>query len=409
MLDPEYIRKNPDAVRQMLVDRAMDPTLLDVFLKVDETWRAHVATGDGLRARLNALSRERKIEAARMVKQELTAHEGKGNGLEQERHEALAALPNMHAPDVPIGASDKENVVLRTWPQDSVPERRGKTFYGLGADLGIIDTERASKVAGTRFGYLVGGAALLEFALVRFAMDTLTREGFIPVIPPVMVKPDILIGMGKRKFMKDDDLFFIEKDKLYLAGSSEHTIGPMHKDETFDAADLPRRYVGSSTCFRRESGSYGKDTRGILRVHQFNKVEMFSFTTPDASEAEHQFLLSLEEQFMQQLELPYRVVAICTGDMGFGDYRQYDIEAWFPGSGEYRETHSCSNTGDYQARGLQMKYRDAGGTHHLHTLNATVFSQRPILAILENYQQRDGSVQVPKALQGYVGLREIVR
>jgi len=217
---------------------------------------------------------------------------------------------------------------------------------------------------------------------------------------------NVMKKMGKAKFIKDNDAFRIAEDNLYLVGSAEHSIGPLHMEHTFEAQDLPRRYVGFSTSFRREAGSYGKDTKGILRVHQFDKVELFSFTPPRESEEEHQFLLMRQEELLQALELPYRVMQICTGDMGFGDYKQYDIETWLPGQGRYRETHSCSNTTDFQARGLRAKWRnpETGKSEFVHTLNATGFAMtRMIIAILENYQQPDGSVLIPKALQGYMG------
>jgi seryl-tRNA synthetase len=225
-----------------------------------------------------------------------------------------------------------------------------------------------------------------------------------------MAKPEIMKGMGKQKFLEAGDAFYIQEDDLYLVGSSEHSIGPLHMEETLDEESLPRRYMGFSTCFRREAGSYGKDTKGILRVHQFDKVEMFSFSKPEDSEEEHRFLLAREEELLGKLKLPYQVMAICTGDMGFGDYRQFDVETWLPGQGKYRETMSCSNTGDFQARGLNIKYRvkSTGESKYVNTLNATAFAiGRMLIAILENYQTAAGEVLVPEALRDFVGKEKL--
>ena len=264
-------------------------------------------------------------------------------------------------------------------------------------------------MSGPRFGYLLREAVLLEFALVRLALDTLLPEGFIPVIPPVLVKDKMMQAMGYLDRDADrEETYFLEKDKLYLVGTSEQSIGPFHAGAVISELDLPKRYVSFSTCFRREAGSYGKDTKGILRVHQFDKVELFSFCHPDRSREEHQFLLSLEERLMQALHLPYRVIEMCTGDLGNVAAAKYDIEAWFPSQGVYRETHSTSNCTDYQARRLNVKYKPKEGkARFVHTLNGTAFSQRPILAILENCQTKEGTVKVPKALQPYVGKAEI--
>ncbi|HOB89793.1 MAG TPA: serine--tRNA ligase, partial [Candidatus Colwellbacteria bacterium] len=274
----------------------------------------------------------------------------------------------------------------------------------------LINTEQAAKIASSRFGYIFGDLARLEFALVKLAMDTLTPYGFIPTIPPVMVKPEIMKGMGKQKFLEAGDAFYIGEDNLYLVGSSEHSIGPLHMDEILDEESLPRRYMGFSTCFRREAGSYGKDTKGILRVHQFDKVEMFSFVKPEDSEEEHRFLLAREEELLGKLKLPHQVMSICTGDMGFGDYRQFDVETWLPGQGKYRETMSCSNTGDFQSRGLNIKYRvkSTGESKYVHTLNATAFAVgRMLIAILENYQTESGEVLVPEVLRDFVGKEKL--
>ena len=281
----------------------------------------------------------------------------------------------------------------------------------------MVDTAKAAEVSGSRFGYLKNQAVLLEFALIQLAFETLLPEGFIPIVPPVMIRPEVYRGMGRLAGDQKEERYYFEKDDLYLVGSSEHTVGPLHFNDVLLEKDLPKRYVSFSTCFRREAGSYGKDTKGILRVHQFDKVEMFSFVKPEDSEKEHEFFLSLQEKLMDKLKLPYRVLEICTGDMGWTDARQYDIEAWMPGQahstgsgwGKYRETHSCSNTADFQARGINAKYCNSEGkTDYLHMLNGTAFAiGRVLIAIFENYQTKEGSIRVPAVLQRYVG-QEII-
>jgi seryl-tRNA synthetase len=263
-------------------------------------------------------------------------------------------------------------------------------------------------VAGSRFGYLKREFVLIEFALIKLAFDFLTKKGFIPLLPPVLLKPEMARGTGYLEGRDIEEAYFIPKDNLFLVGTSEQSILTMHAGEIFQIEELPKRYVAFSTCFRREAGSWGKDTKGIFRVHQFDKVEMFSFTKKEDSEKEHLYFLSLEEELMQALNLPYRVVQVCTGELGFPAAAKYDIETWFPSQNKYRETHSTSNCTDFQARRLNIRYRDKNGKlEFVHTINGTVFSQRPILAILENYQQKDGSVKIPKILQRYLSFQEI--
>jgi len=289
-----------------------------------------------------------------------------------------------------------------------------KDYMALGQNLGIIDTESASKTSGSRFGYLKGGAALMEFALVKLAMETAAKHGFVPVVPPVMVKSEMMKAMGYIDRHEDqDETYFLEKDDLYLVGTSEQAIGPMYAGETFEENELPKRYVAFSTCFRREAGSYGKDTKGILRVHQFDKIEMFSFCAPENSKEEHELILSIEEELIQALKLPYHVLRICTGDLGSPAAAKYDIEVWLPSENKYRETHSTSNCTDFQARRLNVKYKHATSdkkqeTTFVNTLNGTAFAiGRILIAIIENYQQKDGSILVPKVLQDYVGAKKI--
>jgi seryl-tRNA synthetase len=277
----------------------------------------------------------------------------------------------------------------------------------LGEKLDIIDVQRASKISGARFYFLKNDGALLEFALRELAFELLLKEGFIPVLPPVMIKTEVMKGLGYMENGGDEDMYVFEKDGLVLVGTAEQSIVAMHQDDTFEAKDLPKRYVGFSTCFRREAGSYGKDTKGILRAHQFDKVEMVSFVKQGEDDKEHEYLLSLEEKLLQALKLPYQVVKMCTGDLGFPAARKYDIEAWIPSENKYREITSASTTTDFQARRLNIKYREQNGTEFANILNGTAFSTRPIIAILENYQQEDGSILVPEVLQKYLNKKVI--
>jgi seryl-tRNA synthetase len=287
---------------------------------------------------------------------------------------------------------------------DSASE--GTDHAALGDALDIIDTERAAKVSGSRFGYLKGKGALLELALVRWTIDHLVDEGFVPMIPPVLVREHALEGTG---FFPEarEQVYEIPRDELYLVGTSEVSLAAYHGDEIFDEGELPVRYAGFSTCFRREAGTYGKDTTGIFRVHQFDKVEMFVFTTPDASTDEHERLLAVEESLVQELEVPYRVVNVAAGDLGASAAKKYDIEAWFPGEQAFREITSCSNTTDYQARRLKVRFRRGDDNVIAHTLNGTALAGRHILAILENHQRPDGSVAIPEALRRYTGFDSI--
>ncbi|MEX2054440.1 MAG: serine--tRNA ligase [Candidatus Colwellbacteria bacterium] len=405
MLDPNIIRDNPDLVRKKIQDKGVDAKLVDKFLDIDERWRGEVARADELRAQKNKLGKEDREEARRLKEETKSLEEGL-RAIEIERDALLVEFPNLAEDRVPVGASEEDNVVLKEVGKKPEFKFPAKDYLEVAGNM--IDTQRAAKVSGSRFGYIMGDLVLLEFALVRFVMDKLVPLGFIPVVPPVLIKPEPMKGMGKSKFIDDGDAFYLEKDDLYLVGTAEDTIGAMHMKETLSDKDLPLRYVGFSSAFRREAGSYGKDTRGILRVHQFDKVEMFSFTRPEDSVKENDFLLECQEEIVSALGLPYRVVHICTGDMGFSASNQFDVETWIPSEGKYRETHSCSNTTDFQARGLSIKYASGGESKYVHTLNATgVAIGRTLISILENYQSKDGTVKVPKVLQNYVGKKEI--
>lgn len=416
MLDINALRKNPEEAKEGLKKKNIDVKLVDKFLRLDEEWRGKTTVIDQLKGEQNALSKELStsksedvVSKAQLLKKRIADISMERNELEKKRDEILMRLPNIPSADVPVAPDASGNKVLREVGEKPAFDFEPKDYMALAEALGLIDVKKAAEISGSRFGYLFREAALMEFGLLRLAFDTLLGNGFIPVVPPVMIRPNVYEGMGRLATDQKEERYYFEKDDLYLVGSAEHTMGPLHMNEIFEEKDLPRRYVGFSTCFRREAGTYGKDTKGILRVHQFDKVEMFSFAHPEHSEKEHQFLLSMQEQLMQKLELPYRVVEICTGDMGWTDARQFDVETWMPGQKEYRETHSCSNTTDFQSRGINIKYRTKEKKKELiHMLNATAFAiGRTLIAIIENYQTKDGSIRVPKALQDYVGKSEI--
>jgi len=422
MLDIGFIRENPDKVRKALVDRGADFDL-DYFLALDRRRRGKIAEVDEMRARQNEFAdqiarvptdvgtRAEKIAASRLVKEKLGHVEFELKVLEEEFEELMRKIPNMPDPVTPVGKDERDNAVLREVGKKPHFTFVPRDYINIAMRPGLIDTERAAKVSGSRFGYIKGDLARLEFALVQFAFDALVKMGFIPIVPPVMVREEMMRAMGYIDTDEDqEERYFLEKDKLFLVGTSEQSVVPMHADEIFDARDLPRRYIAFSSCFRREAGSYGKDTRGILRAHQFDKAEMVSFTKPEDSKKEHEFLLDTEEELMRSLGLPYRVVALCTGDLSRPSARTIDIETWLPGqnggAGEYRETHSCSNTTDFQARRLNIKYRPTDGAKPelVHILNGTAFAMgRTLIAIMENYQQEDGSIAIPEALQPYMG------
>lgn len=417
MLDIKLIREHPEKVKKGVAAKQLDPGLVDKVLELDKKRAGLLKEIEDLRARRNEIAKKKPFDKAqgKKIKDELKKKEPELKKVEGEYRQALYQIPNLPADDVKVGKDESENEVIRKWGEPTKFDFKPKDHLELGEALDIIDVKRAAKVAGTRFGYLKGDAVLLEFALVQYALETLTKEEFLPVIPPVLIKKDMMAGMGYLEHGGEEDMYLLEKDGLVLVGTSEQSIGPMHKDEILKTEDLPKRYVGFSVCLRREAGSYGKDTRGILRVHQFDKVEMFSFTQPKESDKEHEYLLSLEEKLLQGLEIPYRIVKMCSGDLGVPASRKYDLEAWMPGQGKYREVTSTSNTTDFQARRLNIKYQEKGlpagrqgKTDFVHTLNGTAYAiGRTIIAILENYQQKDGSVIIPKILQKWVGKERI--
>jgi seryl-tRNA synthetase len=400
VLDIQLIRREPDAVRAALARR--DPGLaapVDRVLELDRQWRAATAELEELRAEQNRASRGRKGPPTPEERARLAELAERGRALSDQESSLrtaldaeLAGLPNVPAADAP----DRE-VVLREVGQAGAT---GKDHLELAGPR--IDMERAARTSGARFAYLRGELVMLELALVRYALEKVGAEGFEPVIPPVLVRERAMFGTG---LLPDTEqqVYRLPDDDLYLTGTSEVALASLHDQEILAGEDLPLRYGGFSTCFRREAGAAGKDTRGIFRVHQFDKVEMFCFVAPEEGEAEHERLLAIEESILRDLEIPYRVVAIPVSDLGASAAKKYDCEAWLPGQGRYREVTSCSNTTDYQARRLDIRYRpEAGRPVHVHTLNGTAVAVgRTIIALLENGQREDGSVSFPEVLIRY--------
>ena len=413
MLDPRILRENPDAVAESLLRRGSSIALADL-VALESEQRAALQEAEELRARqkdagkeiagLAGAAKEKAIAEVAELAAAVKTASARADELGEQFRVRWLEIPNLVDPTAADGFSDEDNLEIKR-VGDLAPD--GSDHAHLGESLGIIDTERAAKVSGSRFGYLKGKGALLELSLVRWALDNLVEQAFIPMIPPVLVREHALEGTG---FFPEarEQVYAIERDELYLVGTSEVPLAAYHGDEILDTAELPLRYAGFSTCFRREAGTYGKDTAGIFRVHQFDKVEMFVFTTPDASGDEHERLLEVEESLVAQLEIPYRVVNVAAGDLGASAAKKYDIEAWFPGEQAFREVTSCSNTTDYQARRLKVRFRGEGGNTLAHTLNGTACAVgRTILAILENHQRPDGSVVIPEALRSYTGFEVI--
>ncbi|HVZ58981.1 MAG TPA: serine--tRNA ligase [Patescibacteria group bacterium] len=417
MIDTKLLRENP---RSFEIAAKNKDVVIDTshILEIDQKCRDLALEVQSLREQRNKVSkaasnpnpteRAKAIEEGSNLKVELEQKEHSMVSLKEELDNLLLTIPNPAKSDVKVDKDESENEVLRTVGEPTKFSFTPKDHVELGEALDIIDVKKAAEVSGARFNYLKNEGALLEAALKDFAFEVLLKEGFIPVIPPVLIKHEVMDALGYTAMGEQDNIFDLEKDGLYLVGTSEQSIVPLHMNEVLQKEDLPRRYVGYSTCFRREAGSYGKDTKGILRVHQFNKVEMVSFVEEGKDDEEHEYLLSLEEKFFQMLEIPYQVLRICTGDLGFNAARKYDIEAWIPSQQRYREVTSTSTVTDFQSRRLNMRYQDGEQRKFLSVLNGTAFSMnRPIVAILENYQQQDGSVVIPEVLRPYMGKDKI--
>lgn len=418
MIDLKALRENPEAFKASQKARGEDVGIVDKLLKADDVRREAIAEFEKLRAEQNTLSKsvgaasggekEKLLESAKKLATSVKAADAKRADAEVDAHNAGLLIANLIDPAAPIGG-EADFKVLETVgkPRDfRVEGFEPKDHVEIGKVIKAIDIERGTKVSGARSYYLTGPGALLELALVNYAISLAVKSGFTPMIPPVLVKPEAMEGTG---FLGQaaENVYHLKEDELYLVGTSEVALAAFHMDEILD--QLPIRYAGYSPCFRREAGSYGKDTRGIIRVHQFEKVEMFTFCKPEDAQDEHKKLLAWEKEFFNSLEIPYRVIDVASGDLGASAARKFDIEAWIPTQGEYREITSTSNCTQFQARRLNIRYKDEKGTKPVATLNGTLVAvPRTIVAILENHQQKDGSVKVPKALIPFLGMDTLV-
>jgi len=412
MIDVGILRERPQDLSAALGRRGVD---LDVaaLAQIDEDRRIARADAEEMRSQqrevgksIAGLSGDEKAAAiaeAGDLSERYKAKVAEADDLDALFMEQWVTVPNLADETAADGFEEEDSIEITRWGEPPVFDFETKDHVDLGVALGIIDIERATKISGSRFGMIKGKLALLEMAMTRWSLDVLSDQGFTPVVPPVLVREQALFGTGF--FPADrEQVYSVKEDDLYLVGTSEVPLAAMHGDEILSADELPLRYAGFSTCFRVEAGTYGKDTRGIFRVHQFNKVEMFSFVDPDRSSEEHDFLLSREEELVQALEIPYRVVNVAAGDLGASAAKKYDIEAWFPGQERYREITSTSNTTDYQSRRLKVRFKDADGKNRLvHTLNGTAVTGRALIALIENHQQADGSIRIPEALRPYTG------
>jgi seryl-tRNA synthetase len=430
VLNPDFVRNNPQVVKDSQASRGEDPLLVDQFLEKDQLWRNLTVEVDNLRAEQKTLSKEignlkakQKTTPRPEFENELTLLTKKGTDLSNKITEitskqdevkiqadkAMGAISNLVHKDAPVG-SEKDFKIIETFgtPRDfQVEGIKVKDHVEIGSDLKLIDIERGAKVSGSRFYYLVNDGALLELALVNFAIDIAQSHGFSPVIPPALVKPAAMEGTG---FLGQaaENVYRIEQDDLYLVGTSEVALAAMHMDEILNNKELPIKYAGYSPCYRREAGSHGKDTRGIFRVHWFDKVEMFIFANTEDTDSIHQQLLEIEKEVLAKLELPFRVIDVATGDLGSSAARKFDCEAWIPSSNEYRELTSTSNCTEFQARRLKIRTRVGDKTNYVSTLNGTLLAvTRTIVALLENHQQKDGSILIPKALQPYLKNKKV--
>ena len=412
MIDVGILRERPHDLAAALSRRGVE---LDVaaLVQIDADRRSARTDAEEMRSQqkdvgksIAGLSGDEKAAAiaeAGELSERYKAKVAEADDLDARFMEQWVTVPNLADETAADGFEEEDSVEVARWGQPPAFDFEAKDHVDLGVALGLIDIERATKISGSRFGMIKGKLALIEMAMTRWSMDVLADHGFTPVVPPVLVREQALFGTGF--FPADrEQVYSVKEDDLYLVGTSEVPLAAMHGDEILSDGDLPLRYTGFSTCFRVEAGTYGKDTRGIFRVHQFNKVEMFSFVEPDDSPAEHEFLLAREEELVQALEIPYRVVNVAAGDLGASAAKKYDIEAWFPGQERYREITSTSNTTDYQSRRLKVRFKDADGKNRLvHTLNGTAVTDRALIALVENHQQADGSIRIPDALRPYTG------
>ncbi|MFM2022609.1 MAG: serine--tRNA ligase [Actinomycetota bacterium] len=417
MIDLTLLRENPEAIRESQRSRGADVGLVDLAIELDQKKRSALAEFEKLRANQNAhsklVSTAPKEEKAQLVAQaqqmaaDVKAADAKAGEADQALSDVLYQIENVVIPEVPKGG-EENFVVLREVGEKPDFSFKAKDHAELGELLDVIDIERGVKISGSRFYFLKGMGARLELAMMQLALDQASQAGFTALITPTLVKPEVMQGTG---FLgaHSDEIYYLPADELYLTGTSEVALAGYHRDEIIEDLSTPVRYAGWSTCYRREAGAAGKDNRGILRVHQFNKLEMFSYCRPEEAEAEHARLVAWQEQMLQKCELPYRVIDVAAGDLGSSAARKYDIEAWVPTQGTYRELTSTSNCTTFQARRLNTRYRDQDGKPKIAaTLNGTLATTRWLVAILENHQQADGSVRIPAALRPYLGGAELI-
>lgn len=423
MIDINFLLKNPDLVKENCKKRGVSVDI-EKIIKIKKYLNRLIKERDTLRNILNKGSNEKitkgEIQKLKEVKNKIKKYEKRIKILTEALNGLIKKIPNIVFDDVPIGENENDNIILKEIGKKPEFDFKPKNHIELGEKLDIIDSKRASKVSGSRFGYLKKEAAILEIALIKFTFDNLINKNiineiikennlnvpskeFIPIIPPVLIKPEIMQCLGYID-SGDIEVFKIIEDNLVLVGTAEHSVVPIFKDEILDVKSLPLRFLAFSSCFRREAGSYGKDVKGIFRVHQFDKIEMVSFCKKEDSRKEHRFILSVQEYLMRKLELPYRVVKICTGDMAHPNAEQFDIETWIPSQNKYRETHSTSNTTDFQSRRLNIKYKTGNKNEFVHIINGTALAiGRIIISIIENYQTKEGWVKIPKELIKYTG------
>ncbi len=428
MLDIKFIRDNTALIKKVCEQKRCSVDI-EHLLQLDEKRRSLIGALQNVEAERNKFSKgkpsEEEMVRIKKIKEEIMVLQTEYDTVFKEFISILYTVPNVLHPDVPIGVDETQNVVVKKNGEPRTFSFQPREHWEIGAEKDIIDSKHAGEVTGTRFAYLKGDLVLLEFALIQYALSVATNEEtlrqiatdaglsvstkpFIPVVPPVMIRGEVMNKMARLE--PKEERYFISSDDLYLVGSAEHTLGPLHMEETLNEKDLPIRYIGFSTAFRREAGSYGKDTKGILRVHQFDKLEFESFAPSRVALQEQNFILAIQQYLMTGLGLPHQVVFKCSGDMGAPDYREFDIETWMPGQGRYRETHTADYMTDYQSRRLNTKVRLAdGSTEFVHMNDATVFAiGRTLIAIIENYQQEDGSILIPEVLQAWVG-KTIIR
>jgi seryl-tRNA synthetase len=414
MIDIRLLREDPKRIEEAAKSKRISIDV-QLILELDKKRSELQKIVQKLQEERNALAKsitgkpsEEQLTKGKEIREKLEKENTEFEKIEQELHAKLAQIPNLPKQDVKVGKDESENEVIRKFKEPTTFSFTPKDHLALGEALDIIDVKSAAKVSGPRFNYLKNDGVLLEFALVQLALDVLMKEGFTPVVPPVLIKESTMRGLGYTENGGEEDMFHMQHDDMFLVGTAEHSLVPMFMDETIKKERLPIKLAGFSTAFRREAGSYGKDTKGILRVHQFDKVEMVLFVEEGKDDEMHEYLLGLEEKLFQMLGIPYQVVKMCTGDLGFPTARKYDIEAWMPGQNKYREVTSASTIGDFQSRRLHIKYSDGDEKKYVNILNGTAFAiGRTLIAILENYQQADGSVVIPEVLQKYLGKEKI--